>query len=136
MTYLGDTLTLQGISPQAIVFAGRPERVTGDASTAKFIEFWTSGKSDLEKDPPNATLSAVVEGKPQLPVVELSNPQLNGTSPTYKVKVPGDRPPPATSGAASPFIDWWAWHPGPSPGPWGVVGVAHTAGCCRPAWAW
>jgi hypothetical protein len=68
VTYQGDTLTLQGISPQTVMFADRPERVTGDASTAKFVEFWTSEKSDFEKDPPNATLSRPsLTGNPSCP---------------------------------------------------------------------
>jgi hypothetical protein len=136
ITYQGGTLTLQGVSPQTVMFSDRPERMTGDASTAKFVEFWTSGKSDFEKDPPNATLSTVVDGKPQLSVIELTNPQLNGNSLTYTVKVLGDAPP-ASARSASLFIDWWSWHPGPRPGPWGRCWRGPYGGLhCRPAWAW
>jgi hypothetical protein len=70
-------------------------------------------------------------------VIELTNPQLNGNNLTYKVKVLGDTPPPASSSAASLFIDWWAWHPGPPPGPWGRCWRGPYGGLhCRPAWAW
>lgn len=142
----GNSLILKEISPQTLMFTDRPERMTGDAPTAKFVEFWTSGKSDFEKDPPNATLSVVVNGQPQLSVMELTNPQLNGDILTYTVKLL-DGTPPASGQAVSLFIDWWygpGWGPRRywGPGPWGPVA---GGGCwrgpygglhCRPAWAW
>ncbi|MET0745063.1 MAG: hypothetical protein ABWY78_16950 [Microvirga sp.] len=146
VTYEGTTLTLKGVAPQTLMFTDRPERMTGDAPTAKFVEFWTSGKSDFEKDPPNATLSATVDGKPHLSVVELTNPQLSGDTLTYTVKVLGDTPP-ASGQVASLFIDWWygpGWGPrhywGPGPwGPWGGGGCwrgPYGGLHCRPAWAY
>ncbi|MGE8187512.1 hypothetical protein [Pseudomonas sp. NPDC086278] len=146
MTFEGNTLTLKGVAPQTLMFADRPERMTGDASTGKFVSFWTSGKNDFEKDPPNATLSVTVDGKPQLSVVELTNPQLKGDTLTYTVKLL-DGTPPAVGQPATLFIDWWYgpgwgprhyWHPGPW-GPYGggrcwrgPYGGLH----CRPAWAY
>jgi hypothetical protein len=133
----GKTITLKGVNPQTLMFSDRPERMTGDASTAKFVEFWHSGKSDFEKDPPNATISAVVDGKPELTVVELTNPQLSGDSLTYTIKVLGAEPPKAGQNV-SLFIDWWygprwgwrGWAGGHCwRGPWGGL---H----CRPRWAW
>ena len=102
----GKTITLKGVKPQTLMFTDRPERMTGDASTEKFVAFWKSGQGDFEKDPPNATISTVVDGKPELAVVELTNPQLSGDSLTYTIKVLGMEPPKAGQ-AASLFIDWW-----------------------------
>ena len=136
----GKTFTLKGVNPQTLMFTDRPERMTGDAPTTKFVEYWTSGKSDFEKDPPNATLSSIVDGKPHLAVVELTNPQLNGDTLTYTIKVLGPDAP-QSGQSASLFIDWWygprwGWRGGPGwrggacwRGPWGGL---H----CRPAWAW
>lgn len=39
MTFEGNTLTLKGVAPQTLMFADRPERMTGDAATAKFVSF-------------------------------------------------------------------------------------------------
>jgi hypothetical protein len=146
VTVEGTTLTLKGVAPQTLMFTDRPERMTGDAPTAKFVEYWTSGKSDFEKDPPNATLSVDVDGKPQLSVIELLNPRISGDTLTYTVKVLGDAPP-VSGKATSLFIDWWY---GPGWGPrrfWAPVGPIFPAagGCwrgpygglhCRPAWAY
>ncbi|MGQ0445354.1 MAG: hypothetical protein ACT4O2_09580 [Beijerinckiaceae bacterium] len=146
MTSQVTTLTLQGVAPPTRMFTDRPERMTGDAPTAKFVSFWTSGKSDFEKDPPNATLSVNVDGQNHLSVVELIKPQLKEDTLTYTVKVLSDAPPPSGE-AATLFIDWWygpGWGPRPfwGPGPWGRWG---GGACwrgpwgglhCRPAWAW
>lgn len=144
VTFEGNTLTLKGVAPQTLMFTDRPERMTGDAATAKFVDYWTSGKSDFQKDPPNATLSVDVNGEAQLSVVELTDPKLNGDTLTYTVKVLGDKPP-VSGKSASLFIDWWYgpgwgprhfWHPGP----WGAYGGGacwrgpYGGLHCRPAW--
>ncbi|MEG2803668.1 hypothetical protein [Stenotrophomonas sp.] len=85
----GKTLTIQGVGGQTLMFTDRPERMTGDVSTAKFVSYWGSGKDDFEKDPPNATVSTVVNGKTDLTVVELRNPRLNGGNLTYDIRVLG-----------------------------------------------
>ncbi|MEH3148289.1 MAG: hypothetical protein PGN34_23850 [Methylobacterium frigidaeris] len=142
----GNTLTLKGVSPQTLMFTDRPERMTGDAPTAKFVSYWTSGKSDFQKDPPNATLSVDVDGTAHVAVVELTEPKLDGDTLTYTIKVLGDKAP-VGGKAASLFIDWWygpGWGPAHywRPGPWGGWG---GGACwrgpwgglhCRPAWAW
>ena len=33
----GKSITLKGVNPQTLMFTDRPERMTGDASTAKFV---------------------------------------------------------------------------------------------------
>jgi len=116
----GKTITLNGASAQTIMFSDRPQRITGNASTQKFVEFWDKGKDSFQKDPPNATLTTIVDGKVQTAVVELTEPKLSGTSLTYTVKVLDGEVPKAGQNP-SLFIDWWrggwGWGPGPR---WGV----------------
>lgn len=129
------TITLKGVAPQTLMFTDRPERMTGDAPTPAFVKFWDSGKSDFQKDPPNATLAVTVDGKPVTAVVELTNPVLNGDTLTYNYKtLSPDAPKSGTN--ASLFIDWW-YGPGWGPHYWGggycwrgPYGGLH----CRPAW--
>jgi hypothetical protein len=52
----GKTLTIKGVAPQTLMFTDRPERMTGDVSTVKFVENWNTGKDDFQADPPNATI--------------------------------------------------------------------------------
>ena len=142
----GKTLTIKGVAPQTLMFSDRPERMTGDALTTKFIEFWGKGRDDFEKDPPNATISTVIDDKTDLVVVELLNPRLTGDTLTYDIKaLQGQLP--ATGKQISLFIDWWygpGWHGrwrggwGGGPPPYrggrcwrGPYGALH----CRPYWA-
>jgi hypothetical protein len=142
----GKTLTIKGVAPQTLMFSDRPERMTGDALTAKFVEFWTTGKDDFQKDPPNATISTVIDDKTDLVVVELLNPKLAGDTLTYEIK-PLNGELPASGKQISVFIDWWygpgwrgrrwgwGWGPGPYVGGrcWrGPYGALH----CRPWWAY
>ena len=56
----GETLTLNGVAPNSIVFADRPVRAAGHALTAHLVEEWTphpDGGDSFAKDPPNATVS-------------------------------------------------------------------------------
>ncbi|WP_341987502.1 hypothetical protein [Azorhizobium sp. AG788] len=126
------TITLKGVAPQTLMFADRPERMTGDAPTANFVKFWNTGKDSFQKDAPNATLAVTVDGKPATAVVELTNPVITGDTLTYNYKVLSDDKPMSGTNA-SLFIDWWYgygpyWHPG---GCWrGPYGGLH----CRPGW--
>jgi hypothetical protein len=122
VSFDGKTLTLKGVSPQTLMFADRPQRMTGSIDTQSFVEEWNKGKDSFEKDPPNATLASVVDGKERLSVVELTSPKLQGDALTYNVKVLHGTPPQAGT-ASSLFIDWWF---GPRGGicrhnPWGHV---------------
>jgi len=143
----GKTITLKGIAPQTLMFSDRPQRMTGDAKTEKFVAYWLEGKTDFEKDAPNATISTFVDGKPSLTVVELMNPKLEGDTLTYEIKtLEGDVP--AAGQEVSLFIDWWygpgwgpRWRPGwgPGPGPWpggGCFQGPYGGWHCRPAWGW
>lgn len=142
----GKTLTITGVSSQTLMFSDRPERMTADAPTAKFVSFWTEGKDSFEKDPPNASVSFTADGKPDLAVVELTNPRIDGDTLTYTIKtLEGSLP--EKGGDISLFIDWWygpayhpgwVWHPGPGPEDWpggrcwrDYYGHLH----CRPWWA-
>jgi hypothetical protein len=144
----GKTLTIKGIAPQTLMFSDRPERMTGDALTTKFVEFWSNGKDSFQKDPPNATISTVIDGKTDLVVAELLNPKLEGDTLTYEIKVLNGEMP-ASGEQLTLFIDWWygpGWHHhhhgwgwgyGPAPyyggGCWrGPYGGLH----CRPYWAY
>lgn len=142
----GKTLTIRGVAPQTLMFSDRPERMTGDVGTDRFVSYWTSGKDDFEKDPPNATVSATVNGKTDLAVVELKNPRLSGDSLTYDIRPLGGTLA-DTGQQVSVFIDWWygpAWY-GPRPWGWGGGPGPYAGGrCwrgpyghlhCRPWWA-
>ena len=107
----GKTITLRGAAPQTIMFSDRPDRITGDASTKSFVAMWDKGKNSFQKDPPNATLSAVVKGKVQTAVVELMDPKLSGNDLTYTIKVL-DGEVPQDGDTPSLFIDWWRAGPG------------------------
>jgi len=117
----GKTLTLRGVGAQTLMFSDRPERMTGDAATAKFVDYWGKGRDDFEVDPPNATLSTVVNGKPTLAVVELRNPRLSGDALTYDIRTLSGKVP-AAGQQASLFIDWWYGPAGYGPRPWGWGG--------------
>jgi hypothetical protein len=108
VSYDGATLTLNGVSPQTIMFTDRPERMTGSVDTPSFVAQWGNGKGrdTFLKDPPNATLSSIVNGKEEISVVELTNPVLMGDSLSYSVRVLEGIPP--KSGTTSTlFVDWW-----------------------------
>ncbi len=141
----GKTLTIHGVAPQTLMFSDRPERMTGDVLTSKFADYWTVGKDDFEKDPPNATVSTVIDGETDLVVVELLNPRLKSDALIYDIR-PLQGAIPASGKEISLFIDWWygpGWHRrwgwGGGPGPWvggrcwrGPWGHLH----CRPGWGY
>jgi hypothetical protein len=101
----GNTLTLEGISPQSIVFADRPVRAAGHALTKHLLEEWAPGGS-FAKDPPNATVSVLSkEGESVRDVVvEMTSPRLDGDQLSFNVRVlEGDLV--GGDGPASVFID-------------------------------
>jgi hypothetical protein len=103
----GQKLTLQGISPNAIVFADRPVRSAGHALTAHLLEEWSSHSPDsFAKTPPNATVSVFNKAKAGVTdaVVVLKSPKLDGDRLTFDVDVlEGDLA--GADGAASVFMD-------------------------------
>jgi hypothetical protein len=102
----GQKLTLNGISPNSIVFADRPVRAAGHALTAHLLEEWTVGNESFAKDPPNATVSVLSGDGSDVrdAVVVLKSPKLEGDRLTFDVDVlEGDLK--GANGPASVFID-------------------------------
>jgi len=103
----GRTLALEGISPNAIVFADRPVRAAGHALTAHLLEEWSDRASDsFAKDPPNATVSVLNKATAGIAdiVVMLKAPKLDGDTLTFEiVPIEGDLG--QADGPATVFID-------------------------------
>jgi len=100
-------LTLDGVAPNAIVFADRPVRAAGHALTAQLLEEWSVSSADsFAKDPPNATISVMNKAKGTVAdaVVILKAPKLEGDRLTFDISVlEGDLG--QADGPASLFID-------------------------------
>ena len=103
----GRTLTLEGVSPNAIVFADRPVRAAGHALTAHLLDEWSDSAPDsFAKDPPNATLSVLNKAKSTVAdiVVVLKAPKLDGDKLVFDiVPIEGDLG--QADGPATLFID-------------------------------
>lgn len=106
MTFDGNTLTLQNISPRTVMFADRPQRMAGNMDTETLISDWGVGENSFAADPPNASLSVLSGGVEEVSVIELRNPRLHGSSLSYDVRVLEGNVPP--DGAESTlFVDRW-----------------------------
>ena len=102
----GGKLVLEGISPNAIIFADRPVRSAGHALTAHLLEEWTLNAPDsFAKTPPNATVSVLSRDKGVVDaVMVLKAPKLEGDKLTFDVDVlEGDLA--GGDGAVSVFTD-------------------------------
>ncbi|MGC1180142.1 MAG: hypothetical protein WA884_14285 [Methyloceanibacter sp.] len=102
----GDTLTLNGVPPNFIIFADRPVRAAGHMLTTHLIEDWDQGSDSFGKEPPNATVSVFSKDGSSVKdaVVVLKSPKLDGDKLTFAVQVlEGDLT--GAEGAASVFID-------------------------------
>lgn len=103
----GQKLTLEGVSPNAIIFADRPVRSAGHALTAHLLEEWSTNAPDsFAKTPPNATVSVFNKAKAGVvdAVVVLKSPKLEGERLSFDVDVlEGDIT--GGDGAASVFVD-------------------------------
>lgn len=87
---VGQKLILEGISPNAIVFADRPIRSAGHALTKHLLEEWSSAAPDsFAKDPPNATVSVLNKSKAEVvdAVMVLKSPKLEGDKLVFDVEV-------------------------------------------------
>jgi hypothetical protein len=106
-TLAGHTLTLDGVSTNAIVFADRPIRAAGHALTAHVLEEWSAAAPDsFAKDPPNATVSVLdkTSGTVADMVVMLRAPKLDGDKLSFDVAaIEGDLG--RANGPATLFID-------------------------------
>jgi hypothetical protein len=103
----GQKLVLEGVSPNAIVFADRPIRAAGHALTSQLLEEWSDASADsFAKDPPNATISVMrkEKGKVSDAVVVLKSPKLEGERLTFDISLlEGDLA--QADGPATLFID-------------------------------
>lgn len=103
----GQKLVLEGIAPNAIIFADRPVRSAGHALTAHLLEEWSDKAPDsFAKTAPNATVSVFSKAKAGVTdaVVVLKSPKLEGERLTFDVDVlEGNLA--GADGAASVFID-------------------------------
>jgi len=102
----GQTLTLNGVAPAAIVFADRPVRAAGHDLVAHLIEDWSAGNNSFARNPPNATISVLATDGATIrdAVVVLKSPRLAADQLTFDVDVlEGDLG--KADGAASLFID-------------------------------
>jgi len=131
------TLRLKNIAASTLFFTDRPVRMAGHYHTRdEFLPLWTEGPDSFAKNPPNATLSILEVGNPDLvnAVVTLRNPRMHGNDLVYDIKVV-DGAVPQSAGAAVLFIDIfgvWRRHARR----WAVVGTTAavaTAGAASAA---
>lgn len=97
-------LTLQGVSPSAIVFATRPSRSVLHIATADVVELWRTGS--FAWNPPNATISVFEKDGSGISdaVVILAKANLAGDTLVFDVAVVNGNISGA-EGPASVFID-------------------------------
>jgi hypothetical protein len=106
MTSSDDTMTFHGLAHSTLFFADRPQRIVGHLSSKKFVNQWGEGEDSFAEDPPNAVISFLEneDTPPEEVTVELSDPQIDEDTLTYKVIVL-DGKLPAKAGPCSLFID-------------------------------
>jgi hypothetical protein len=103
----GRTLVLEGVSPNAIVFADRPIRAAGHVMVSHLLEEWSSSAPDsFAKEPPNATVSALdtAAGRVADMVVVLKAPKLDSDRLVFEV-TPLEGALGRATGPAAVFID-------------------------------
>jgi hypothetical protein len=99
-----DKLTLEGVSPRAIVFATRPSRNIRQIATPDMVELWRTGS--FATNPPNATISVFEKDGSGISdaVVILAGASLTGDTLVFDVAlVNGNLA--GAEGPASVFID-------------------------------
>ncbi len=106
MTSSDGSVTFHGLAHSTLFFADRPQRVVGHLSSKKFVNQWGEGEDSFAEDPPNAVISFLEneDTPPEEVTVELSNPQIDEDTLTYKIIVL-DGKLPAKAGPCSLFID-------------------------------
>jgi hypothetical protein len=131
------TLRLKNIAASTLFFSDRPVRMAGHYHTRdEFLPLWAEGPDSFAKNPPNATLSILEVGSPDLQnaVITLRNPRMHGNDLVYDIKIVEGTVPQA-AGAAVLFIDVfgvWRRHARR----WAVVGTTAavaTAGAATAA---
>lgn len=122
----GNKLTLEGVSPSAIVFATRPSRSILHVATPDMVELWRSGT--FAKNPPNAAISVFEKDGSGISdaVVVLGRANLTGDTLVFDVAaVNGSIA--GADGPASMFIDT-IWFQGGE-----YIGKNKTTGGSTPA---
>jgi len=106
MTSSDGSVTFHGLTHSTLFFADRPQRIVGHLSSKKFVNQWGEGEDSFAEDPPNAVISFLEneDTPPEEVTVELSDPQIDEDTLTYKVIVL-DGKLPAKAGPCSLFID-------------------------------
>ena len=106
MTSSDGSVTFHGLAHSTLFFADRPQRVVGHLSSKKFVNQWGEGENSFAEDPPNAVISflEIEDTPPEEVTVELSDPQIDEDTLTYKIIVL-DGKLPAKAGPCSLFID-------------------------------
>jgi len=106
MTSSDGSVTFHGLTHSTLFFADRPQRIVGHLSSKKFVNQWDEGEDSFAEDPPNAVISFLEneDTPPEEVTVELSDPQIDEDTLTYKVIVL-DGKLPAKAGPCSLFID-------------------------------
>jgi len=106
MTSSDGSVTFHGLTHSTLFFADRPQRIVGHLSSKKFVNQWGEGEDSFAEDPPNAVISFLEneDTPPEEVTVELSDPQIDEDTLTYKIIVL-DGKLPAKAGPCSLFID-------------------------------
>ncbi len=88
ISFKSGSLILHNVAPVTTFFSDRPERITGGLRNTSFLKYWGKGWNSFKSDPPNASLSVFSQdGQPKQAVIVLSNPQIDGDSLRYDVRV-------------------------------------------------
>ena len=90
----GKKLQLNGNGTSNVIyFTDKPDRKAGHMGVNKFKSLWTKGINSFRSDPPNATLSVILDGKDSDSVMTISNPQIDDNSITFDLKEISGTPP-------------------------------------------
>lgn len=101
------TLRLQNVARSTLFFTDRPVRMAGHYHTRQeFLPLWSEGPDSFAKNPPNATLSMLEVGNPDLQnvVMKLRNPRMEGNDLLYDITVLEGKLPRSAEGSVL-FID-------------------------------
>ena len=106
-TVEGDLLTLHDVGASTLYFSDRPKRVVGHVPSTLFVDMWDEGDNSFQADPPNAVLGFLEPGDdlPDDVVVVIRDPQIEGTSLTYRIEPLEGEPPAHAKGGVTLFID-------------------------------
>ena len=104
-SYKDGKLRLNGNGTSNVIyFTDRPDRESGHMSVKKFKSIWTKGINSFSSDPPNATLSVIINAEDSNSVMVISNPAIDKNSIIFDVEV-SEGTPPASFNTGGLFID-------------------------------